>query len=101
MALNSGKIADASERIDSTSSGIEGHMELINAEVNKAIAKIVNFVNDKVSKPLTDNIDQLTVQLGQLTTRFDKETVRLGKETEVQLSQMATQLNQLTVRFGQ
>jgi hypothetical protein len=56
MVLNSGKITTAYDRMDSISSSIDGHMDLINAEVNKAIAKIVNFVNDKVSKPLTDSL---------------------------------------------
>ena len=49
-------------------------MDLINAEVNKAISKIVNFINDKVSKPLTTSIDSLTQRidiLDSLSTRVD------------------------------
>jgi hypothetical protein len=45
IALNSGKINAAYEKIESISSSIDGHMDLVNAEVNKAIAKIVGFVN--------------------------------------------------------
>ena len=41
-------------------------MDLINVEVNKAIAKIVNFVNDKVSRPLTDNIESLTKKMEKI-----------------------------------
>ena len=53
MAVNSGKIVGVYEQIEGINSSIDGHMELVNAEVNKAIAKIVSFINDKVSKPHT------------------------------------------------
>ena len=34
-------------------------MDLVNAEVNKGIAKIVSFVNEKVSRPLSEAISNL------------------------------------------
>ncbi len=45
-------------------------MDLVNAEVNKAISKIVGFVNEKVSKPITENIDRLTTRLDSLETEI-------------------------------
>ena len=54
--LNTTQISSTNDKIESISSSIDGHMDLINAEVNKAISKIVNFVNEKVSKPITDSI---------------------------------------------
>lgn len=41
-------------------------MELVNAEVNKAIAKIVGFVNEKVSKPLPENLELLSRRIDVL-----------------------------------
>ena len=38
-------------------------MELINTELNKAIRKIVGFVNEKVSKPLSESIAELKERL--------------------------------------
>jgi chromosome segregation ATPase len=63
---NNGRITAAFDKIDSISSSIEGHMDLVNVEVNKAIAKIVGFVNDKVSRPLTESIAQVNERLDRL-----------------------------------
>lgn len=38
-------------------------MDLINTELNKAISKIVGFVNEKVSKPLSESIAELKEKL--------------------------------------
>ena len=53
VTSNTNKLTLAFEKIDSIDSSIDGHMDLVNVEVNKAISKIVGFVNDKVSRPLT------------------------------------------------
>lgn len=60
VVLNSGKINVSIEKIEAISSSIDGHMDLVNVEVNKAIAKIVGFVNEKVSKPITENVELLS-----------------------------------------
>ena len=41
-------------------------MALVNTEVNKAINKIVTFVNEKVSIPFTESIAQLTQKINLL-----------------------------------
>ena len=45
VSLNTGKIFGAYEKIEAISSSLDGHMDLINTELNKAISKIVSFVN--------------------------------------------------------
>ena len=45
LSLNNGKVWSAIEKIEGVGSSIDGHMELVNAEVNKAINKIVTFIN--------------------------------------------------------
>ena len=59
VSANSNKLGNAFERIESISASIDGHMDLVNAEVNKGIAKIVSFVNEKVSRPLSEAISNL------------------------------------------
>lgn len=41
-------------------------MDLINAEVNKAISKIVSFVNEKIGKPTNESIAKLTERMEKL-----------------------------------
>lgn len=51
-------------------------MDLINAEVNKTISKIVAFVNEKVSKPINESIATLTEKMNSL--ELDSKSVYFG-----------------------
>ena len=39
---------------------------MVNAEVNKAISKIVGFVNEKVSKPMTESVERLARRIDEM-----------------------------------
>lgn len=56
LALNTSTIYEAMEKIEGLSSSLDGQIDLINSELNKAMSKIVSFVNEKVSKPLNDSL---------------------------------------------
>ena len=66
VGLNTTKVWGAMEKIEGVGNSIDGHMELVNAEVNKAINKIVTFVNEKVSIPFTESIGDLNKRIEQV-----------------------------------
>jgi hypothetical protein len=51
------------EKIEGLSSSLEGQVDLINTELNKAMSKIVNFVNEKVSRPLNESLSDILSRL--------------------------------------
>jgi|688.fasta_scaffold190080_2 hypothetical protein len=51
------------EKIEGLSSSLDGQIDLINSELNKAMSKIVSFVNEKVSKPLNDSLADIHLRL--------------------------------------
>ena len=54
------------EKIEGLSSSLEGQIDLINSELNKAMSKIVSFVNEKVSKPLNESLLDILSRLERI-----------------------------------
>jgi len=54
------------EKIEGLSSSLDGQIDLINSELNKAMNKIVSFVNEKVSKPLNDSLLDILSRLERI-----------------------------------
>ncbi len=61
--MNTSTIYEAMEKIEGLSSSLDGQIDLINSELNKAMSKIVSFVNEKVSKPLNDSLADIHLRL--------------------------------------
>lgn len=66
LGLNTSTIYEAMEKIEGLSSSLEGQVDLINSELNKAMNKIVSFVNEKVSKPLNESLSDILSRLERI-----------------------------------
>ncbi len=66
LALNTSTIYEAMEKIEGLSASLEGQVDLINSELNKAMSKIVSFVNEKVSKPLNESLLDILSRLEKI-----------------------------------
>ena len=66
LALNTSTIYEAMEKIEGLSASLEGQVDLINSELNKAMSKIVSFVNEKVRKPLNESLLDILSRLEKI-----------------------------------